>query len=297
MFLKLLPELREMVLWYCNGEDIKNLTCCSREYKDDLKEILWHTVNIPFKQLKENQFKDEKVIEDLKHTKILHIGPEFGSVYNLLRGSGKFRTVLQHCNPSVIYTSFVPNDAFNVLGKFDKLVDLYLTSFAANDQTIRAIHNTLMGLKSLSVKGGLVTDKGLSNLDALKNLEKLDLSHCYRITDTGLSHVGTILSLTELDVSVCYGITTMGLSHLSKLVLLEKLHLSSCHHITDEGLSHIASLSTLRELDISMCHGVTDAGLDYLQQLVKLEKLNVSACNQITEMGLLHISANCTIKR
>ena len=44
---KLPKELSEKIFSYCPMKDLSNLSCCSRQYHDLVKDILWESVEIP----------------------------------------------------------------------------------------------------------------------------------------------------------------------------------------------------------------------------------------------------------
>jgi internalin A len=92
-----------------------------------------------------------------------------------------------------------------------------------------------------------VSDAGLSHLNGLARLKRLDLSGS-GITDAGLVHLKGMESLQELDLSGT-GITDAALKYLSGLSRLRTLSLRNTM-VDEAGVVHLKKLTNLRELDL-----------------------------------------------
>jgi hypothetical protein len=133
-----------------------------------------------------------------------------------------------------------------------------------------------------------ITDQGLHNLTAWKELYGLNLNSCSGITNDGLKHLKDLDGLRDLWLIQAksvpgIGITDAGLAHLAHLGELTNLGLKGLL-ITDDGLVHLQSLQALVQLGISNCP-ITDTGLMYLRSLRSLRKLTLER-TQVTVAGV-----------
>jgi len=147
----------------------------------------------------------------------------------------------------------------------------------------------------------------LNSLAKLPNMECLHLWNCELITD--LAPLGSLTKLSELDLSGCSRV--INLKPLSGLVKLTYLDLSLFEDIRDlspiaglvnltwlnlagcwllNDLNPLVTLKNLHELNLRDCVRITDIGP--LSQLTNLEVLNLSGCNEIGD-----VSSLSTLKR
>ena len=142
MFLELNHDVQGMILSFCNHADLKEFSLCSHATREITKELLWRTVCIPFHKFDDDNFHQQlHTIEGFKETKVLKLSHTFGKYYSLLiLHSLKIHETLKFCNPTTVVTGFLPNDAFEVLGKFDNLKELYLTSYNATDYSLAIVY-------------------------------------------------------------------------------------------------------------------------------------------------------------
>lgn len=109
-------------------------------------------------------------------------------------------------------------------------------------------------LKILFIKSNIITNKGLSYLGSLTNLNQLNLSSLSNIDDNGLIHLKKLEKLTILDLGDCINITDDGLDHLNFLTELKYLNLSYCKNITSNGLVKLDNLKKLKYLYVKRCN-------------------------------------------
>lgn len=106
----------------------------------------------------------------------------------------------------------------------------------------------LIRLKSLSLYGCRVSDRGVHHLETMKSLESLSLGKC-SITDEGIASLAKLKHLKGISLRGCK-ITDAGLMHITSLTQLERIDLSNCP-VTDAGIRHIASNAKVTILNLS----------------------------------------------
>jgi hypothetical protein len=134
-------------------------------------------------------------------------------------------------------------------------------------------------LKNVSLGRTSVTDKGLANLTACRELRWLDLSHL-PVTDEGFRAFAPQPMLTQLFLEGTK-ITDEALPQIARCQELEELDLSNLA-ISDEGLAAISNLKKLRVLYLTGSP-VTDAGLDHLKSLKQLHSLETTGTKATSE--------------
>ncbi|EPS67415.1 hypothetical protein M569_07360 [Genlisea aurea] len=167
-----------------------------------------------------------------------------------------------------------------------------------------------------------ITNRCLSQVLELKQLEELVLEGCFGVDDDGLAalKLGSS-SLETLDMSSCGNVSYRGLSSLTsaagslrqlvlsygsrvdhiladtlkKLSMLQSIKLDGCN-VTCQGLKAIGNWCvSLSELSLSKCVGVTDEGLASLVAKHKdLRHLDITCCKRITHVSLAHVTNSCT---
>ena len=186
-----------------------------------------------------------------------------------------------------------PDRALNPV--FAKLADLPgLRKLTLNGPTDAEI-GQLRGLTELEVLNIVesleLSDAGVQPLSNLKKLKILGLKG--RITDKGLSHLSGLRNLETLSL-LCMGpqgegenysdgskpITGKGLKYLRGMTKLRTLVIDS-DQIGDEGLSHLEGLDKLESLTLINPH-LTDAGLRTLAKIPRLKELSLDDDDVIT---------------
>lgn len=189
--------------------------------------------------------------------------------------------------------------------------------------------DVLAGLKNLGTlrelnlwECGQVTDAGMKHLQALDQLEVLELGYT-QITDEGLKHLESMKSLKRLDLRETatslraalqlvvalpelhlltnFGrfdgatdatfhpdVTDEQVQQLSSLPKLQRLSLWQCGQLTGEALQGIGKVSSLQQLNLGVTR-IDDEGLKQLTELNQLRRL-VLAGTEITDDGLAHLS-------
>jgi beta-lactamase regulating signal transducer with metallopeptidase domain len=175
---------------------------------------------------------------------------------------------------------------------------------------------TLTGLRSLELRYSQVSDRGLSLLHKLPDLEYLQTPR--KMTDTGLAHIGRIPTLRGLYINH-NGATDTGMVHLEKLRALEEFYVGG-GDITDAALVHLTKLPRLSYVmlwgrsfgDAAMLHlgqipnlkilnasrqQITNRGVQYLAASPSLETLSLYGVKDITGLALQHLSELKTLRK
>jgi hypothetical protein len=144
-------------------------------------------------------------------------------------------------------------------------------------EAIRSLASVSDTLESLSLADSTqLTERELSELSALTDLKKLDLSGCRGVTDAIIEAIANSCgkTLEEINLShtpdsgfkaeplVCR-VTDAGLATLArKCPQLQCITLRCCNTITDQGIKDLASgCRYLRKVDLAKCKSLTDDGI------------------------------------
>jgi len=148
-------------------------------------------------------------------------------------------------------------------------------------------------LKKLDLSFSLVTDKGIKELEELRQLEDLNLETVESLTDASMNYVKNIPTLRRLNVRGV-DITDVGMPAISQMTGLRSLNLSHTM-LEDVGLENLPALTELEELYLGG-DMITGINLNFLKLLPKLKKLsldgvqrrNAGACwtPRITDLDL-----------
>jgi Leucine-rich repeat (LRR) protein len=175
----------------------------------------------------------------------------------------------------------IKDDALRHLGLFPKLQTLHV-GFSSIGDTGLAHIGQVTSLRQLDLSlCDNVSNKGLSHLIALKNLERVNLSRMGRISDHGLAHVGKITSLKQLYLSGT-PIGDPGIKHLQNLNALEELRIDSTK-VTDAGLTYLPS--NLRTLHLPR-------GVQSFEHLGHLTSLEVLGAQVTGDPGIKHLKSD-----
>ena len=135
---------------------------------------------------------------------------------------------------------------------------------------------------------------GIVSLQGLTKLRKLDLSgnlihyHNHKIiTDASMKPLEALVNLEELDLCCGAGIADADLEYIRGLTKLRKLDLSTAN-VTDRGLRNLGKLTELRDLDLGETK-TADAGVEELLGLHQLTKLRLEG-TLITDGALKHLA-------
>ena len=130
----------------------------------------------------------------------------------------------------------------------------------------------LKDLRSLDLKGTSVTDRGLQRLQGLTYLRYLRM-HGTQVTGAGFAKLGSLTNLSELNLD--YTKTDdEGVKRIARLSGLKVLRLGGTE-VTDQGLEHVGALTGLEFLCVGGNTRVTGSGLRYLVRLPRLEALSL----------------------
>ena len=328
MFLKILPGIREKILQYCSCSDLRSLSCCSKEYYQYLKPMLWRHLSINLYQLSKKDFAHKKRLRNLKHTWRVRFS---GDGEGLAESPGHFpcrkkerkivnniMIILKQCDPDVLCAFQislvkmivdVEHIVEAVCHMFDQLKIFHITHCSLTSTSLQSI-TVLHKLTALNVLGTDIDDDALLLIsENLSTLEDLNIG-CTKISDDGLPYLQNLLKLKTLCLQGCH-ITNRGVLAISSLIQLEDVQLSDCLDISDAGICSLTQLQCLRRLNISwtmvkdggvsqlprlknLCHlevvgtALTDNSVNYFFKIPRLKFLDIRETN-ITDIGVEHL--------
>jgi internalin A len=127
-------------------------------------------------------------------------------------------------------------------------------------------------LKRLDLSFTLVTDKGIKELEQLRQLEDLNLETTESLTDASMNYLKNIPTLRRLNVRGV-DVTDVGMPAIAQMTGLRSLDLSHTM-LEDVGLEHLPALADLEELSLGG-DMITGINLNFLKLLPKLKKLSL----------------------
>jgi Leucine-rich repeat (LRR) protein len=190
---------------------------------------------------------------------------------------------------NLAYCSDVTDDSLVELAKTcPKIQELVLWGcYNTTNVTLEALAANCKSIRSLSLKCcKKISDAGLIHMQALTQLEDVNLTYCRNITDFGLqSFLSGVPKLRSLCMAYCSNITDVTVGAVMKhCPHLEKLDLTQCN-ISDAGLKYIAAnpeTSCLQELNLTSCQSITCSGISHLLKLVgTLKVLTIEDCTSL----------------
>ena len=185
---------------------------------------------------------------------------------------------------------------FVVRDRDGSIAEVSLARTWATDEDLNFVAR-IATLKRLDLSFTLVTDKGIKELESLRQLEDLNLETAEALTDASMNYVKNIPTLRKLNVRGV-DITDVGMPAIAQMTGLRSLDLSHTM-LEDVGLEHLPALSDLEELYLGG-DMITGINLNFLKLLPKLKKLsldgiqrrNAGACwtPRVTDLDLDTIS-------
>jgi internalin A len=131
-----------------------------------------------------------------------------------------------------------------------------------------------------------VTNDGLKELKAFKNLKNLNIFFCEQITNAGMTHVKELKSLETLSLGNT-SVADDGLAELKDLKGLKVLGLAGCIKMTDKAAETINGFIDLEEL--SLPSTITENGVKKLAGLKKLKTLDLGGAD-MSDNAVKHIA-------
>ena len=153
------------------------------------------------------------------------------------------------------------------------------------------------------------------NIGKFKNLESLNIAHCYNIGTKKIEPLKYLQHLTALDITGCRAtnekidLIVKNIKQLEKIILsdnqmltnkslesigeyaekLRWLDLTNCNKITFEICR--TGFENVRHLNVSECTRLTDNGIHFISNnMKKLTRLIAKKCTEITDKSLIHIN-------
>lgn len=175
------------------------------------------------------------------------------------------------------------DEELSSLTTFPGLKTIWLTGTSISDRAIAAL-SELPALVNLVLKNTKVTDAGLAELRS-DSLQSLTLPS--QITNAGLSNLQHVPNLCRLDLSNT-SVTNEGLSALKTLTKLEEVYLNDTA-VTDAGVPQLSQLKSLKTLFLSGTK-VSDASVPHFESMSSLEHLELRDTG-VTEIAAARIRA------
>jgi len=185
---------------------------------------------------------------------------------------------------------------FVVRDRDGSITEVSLARTWATDEDLSFVAR-ISTIKRLDLAFTLITDKGVKELEQLRQLEELNLETAEALTDASMNYVKNIPTLRKLNVRGV-DITDVGMPAIAQMTGLRSLDLSHTM-LEDVGLEHLPALSNLEELYLGG-DMITGINLNFLKLLPKLKKLsldgiqrrNAGACwtPRVTDLDLDTIS-------
>jgi hypothetical protein len=156
----------------------------------------------------------------------------------------------------------------------------FAIQFDGGDQILRELPSFALLRSLLPTEGpGGVTDAGLKELARFPQLEVMHLDF-NRVTNAGLKELVACKNLHSLSLNGCEALTDQGLKELSGLANFRHLDIGFNRQLTG---AHLGGLKELQSLAASLS-GMNDEGARALGGLKKLQYLVMGSC-PVTDKG------------
>ncbi|GJQ13581.1 hypothetical protein GpartN1_g5372.t1 [Galdieria partita] len=206
---------------------------------------------------------------------------------------------------SCVYSVEKVHSLKSFLQKCVHITKLELTRvfYAVDDTLLWQLANSCSQLKVLDLSYCYhVTDKGISSVLTLPNLQVLTIRSCPNITSKAfqLYTESYPQNLTTLSIEWCPNLSYPVMSYLIKFRQLECLSLRGCESVSDDcfrAIAHSEAVPCLKHLDVRFCM-IGDAGLMIIARLFRqLDKLllgskthNLWPCGNWTLSGATQVA-------
>ncbi|KAJ9589697.1 hypothetical protein L9F63_017103 [Diploptera punctata] len=160
-------------------------------------------------------------------------------------------------------------------------------------QLLEHLFDKCNGIKRLEIKFCNLEDNIMHRLDKIvafyPELEELGLIGCEELTSTTASNIGQLRELSKLNFSHCRDLKRNCLKKaIENGSKLKELYLERFVRLLDDDLIHViskvgAQLTTLKLYG----NELTDDSFCYLEHCTRLQVLDVSNCTLMTDKGLL----------
>lgn len=192
--------------------------------KEIAKITKLHTLALAETKVTDNGLKELLALDNLTYLNVSNTG---------VKGPGlKQLAGLKKLTDLVINNEIVTDE---VLADLEQCNLMQFTSFAASG-TNRTRNYKAEECRLITLGGSPLTDKGLKQVLAFKNVVRLYLSNT-KITDTGLLQLAKLESVTELSLNGTQ-ITDQGLKTLAGMKSLRQLDLGATK-VTSEGVAEL----------------------------------------------------------
>jgi Leucine-rich repeat (LRR) protein len=170
-------------------------------------------------------------------------------------------------------------------------------SLKGTDEEWRIL-STFTTLEGLDVEADRITEAGLNQLSALKDLRRLKVKPSpdpWRKRDQNPPSIAPALQLPCLESLELWWVPVgdAWAARLNGCPNLRRLYLHSAseyrNRLTDIGVAKIAEFTRMRELTLFNVDDLTDQGVEKLANLKELRILSLSCCDAITDKAVVHL--------
>ncbi|HIJ65508.1 MAG TPA: sigma-70 family RNA polymerase sigma factor [Candidatus Hydrogenedentes bacterium] len=192
----------------------------------------------------------------------------------------EFLAGLDNLNNLSLYSTGITDNALQTLATMKSLGRLNIQCHSSRNITVSGVNhlNALTNLEELEVSP-VVQDYAGLDLSGLRNLKKLDIWLDGGLRDEDMACLAELTGLIRLQPGYSTTFSDAGMAHLKNLKALEYLYVGG-DMITDKGLSYLADKRRLKALSIQgggtmMARGVADITERGLRHLEDLDALRI----------------------
>ena len=134
---------------------------------------------------------------------------------------------------------------------------------------------------------------GIAHLAAIPTLESIRLGGC-RVDNSACEGLAKIKQIQSIDLFHCYAVTDEGIAKLTSLPKLKVITLGPqfTPRITDRTLEHLSKVASLEQINITETWLTYDAGFVFLKKLPNLKVLNLKFI-VADEKDIAKLKADC----
>jgi Leucine-rich repeat (LRR) protein len=181
----------------------------------------------------------------------------------------------------ILSSAIISEKTFSLIRQLKLLREASLTGPRIGDSYARHL-GALKELESVILVDTRITDKSMETLSQLNKLREVTLAFSREVSDRGVSYLGKLTNLEKLVLTDVPKLTGPGLLALQKTTKLRDLDLSWTS-VTDEGVKGLVKHPALERLVLEDCP-ISDESLKLIEAMPKLRELVVYG-TKVTKTG------------